>query len=86
MRMSALAEQTVYRTSSLYAAAFLLAKGLPLVAASHDTRGRVTFGIGGTSEEVEDFLAAYRSGVVEVNAQRFTAEIKRLKGLVHGVD
>lgn len=75
-----------FTTRSLYAAAFLLAVGFPLVDTSRDDADRVVFHIGGDAEERTRLLRDYRSGAATVNAQRFGSELRRLKALVHGTD
>jgi hypothetical protein len=57
-----------------------------LVEVSRDYEGRMTFEIGGAPPEIDRQMTSYRSGLAEVNAQRFIAEIRRLKGLIHGSD
>lgn len=75
-----------HRTSSLYAAAFLLSHDLPLVDVVRDSGGRAEFLIGGRADRVEDLLRDYRSGSALVGARRFGDELRRLKGLIHGHD
>lgn len=78
--------EPAWRTRSLYAAAFLLSCGFPLLDTESDTAGRTEFLIGGEPTEVRARLRDYRSGSALVNAQRFGSELRRLKAVLHGAD
>ena len=75
---------THFRTRSLYAAAFLLARGFPLADVGTDPQGRVEFSIGGDEGAVRECLREYRRGTAAVNAQRYGSELRRLKAILHG--
>jgi len=79
------AEQ-LFRTRSLYAAAYLLAGGLPLMGLSSDEEGRTHFLIGGDPVDLRTRVREYRRGTAQVNAQRFGSELRRLKAILHGSD
>ena len=82
----ATASVLTHRTTSLYAAAFLLSHDLPLLDVIHDGTGRAEFLIGGDPSRMELLLRDYRSGAALVGARRFGDELRRLKALIHGHD
>lgn len=75
-----------FSTTSIYCAAFLLCEGFLLVGAKPDERGRFTFSLGGPVADLQTSLMAFRSGDAKANVQRFAAELRRLKAVIHGKD
>lgn len=75
-----------HRTTSLNAAAFLIADGHPLVDAVRDDDGRIEFVIGGDRDAIASRLHEYQLGSAVVNALRFSEALRRLKAVIHGLD